>query len=462
MESINASAMAWARERFGEFVCPDGRRRARLVQMAAAVLMHPAGRVTRVFADSASREGAYDWLQHPDDDARQLARLESCAAIRACRDDPFVWVPVDMMDLHLTDRQGTKGTGRLHSDRRPRRGLIVTTALLIRADETIAGVATQTYFARPAGKVSDCHERSIADKETRFWGTVVATTATRIEALAPGCQPWFLCDRGADFADFILDNLRACRLWTVRAKHDRKVIDLEHARLRALVASQPVLGEGTVWTEDSEQSPRRRAVRVQLRACPVVLQLSDRLAQTQWASSVWAVSVTEIDAEVGHEALNWLLLTSYPVEDLGDAVLVVQGYGRRMRIEEYHRVWKSGGCDVESQQLRGRTIVKWSRLLSSVAVRLLQLRDASRTQPATSAAEWFSPTEIEATVLLRQPRDHTPGTPPTLGRMVRWIAELGGYTGKSSGGPPGIEVITRGWNRVEVAVEVLEKLQRPP
>jgi hypothetical protein len=46
--------------------------------------------------------------------------------------------------------------------------------------------------------------------------------------------------------------------------------------------------------------------------------------------------------------------------------------------------------------------------------------------------------------------------------MVRWIADLGGYTGRSSGGPPGITVIGRGWERVEVAVEVLTKQRQPP
>lgn len=449
-------------ERFGDFSCVDGRRRDRLVRMAAGVLSRPAGRVTRVFFDDASRQGAYDWLEHPDDDARQLARLEAHAAVSACQNDEFVWVPVDMTDLHIVDHAADKGTGRLHSDLRPRRGFIVTTALLVRANENVAGIAAQTYFARPAGLVGDSHDRPLAEKETRFWGAVIATTVSRMQAHAPNCRPWFLCDRGADFAEFILDGLRACRLWTVRAKHDRKVIDLEHQRLRELLAAQAPLGAATLWIEDSTRTPRWRAVQVQLRACPVVLRLTERLARQEWASSVWGVLVTEVDPPMGEEGLNWLLLTSYEVSDFSDAVLVAQGYGRRMRIEEYHRVWKSGGCDAESQQLRGPTIVKWSRLLSSVAVRLLQIRDASRTHPATSGTEWFSPVEIEATVLLRQPRDHTPGIPPTLGRMVRWIAELGGYTGKSSGGPPGIEVFKRGWLRVEVAVEVLEKLKCQP
>jgi len=458
-----SSAQTWAQQRFGGFSTPDPRRRARVIQMASTALDRPAGRVTRVFLHAAARQGAYDWLEHPAADARALARCEAAATVQACHGDAFAWVAVDMTDLQVVDHADAKGTGRLGSNLHPSRGFYVTTAFVVRADGATAGVVAQSYWARPAMPPAARYGRPLEDKETRFWGQTLTLTVAHFAALAPGCRPWFLCDRGADFAEFILDNLRQEWLWTVRAKTDRRVIDPEHTRLCALVAACPVLGRATVAVEDSAASSRWRVAQVDLRATPVTLELRTRLDRRQWAAPVWAVSVTEVGAPSGVEGLSWLLLTSYPSEDLSDAVLVVQGYGRRTRIEEYHRVWKSGGCDVEAQQLRSAAAIeKWSRLLSSVAVRLLQLRDASRQTPAVSATDWFTPLEIEATVLMRQPRDHTPDVPPTLGRMVRWIAELGGYTGKSSGGPPGITVIGRGWERVEVAVEVLARQRQLP
>ena len=458
-----SSSLAWAQQRFAGFSTPDPRRRARLIQMAATVLDRPAGRVTRVFLDTAGQQGAYDWLEHTANDARALARCEATATVLSCRGESFAWVAVDMMNLNVTDHARVKGTGRLASNRRPERGFLVTSAFVMRADGATAGVAAQSYWARPEGPPAPRYGRPLEDKETRFWGRTLTITASRFASFAPGCRPWFLCDRGADFAEFILDNLREEWLWTVRAKTDRRVIDLEHARLCALVAHRPALGLATVEVEDSKATSRWRLAHVALRATPVTLELRTRLDRRIWAAPIWAVSVTEVDPPQGVEGLSWLLLTSYPSEDLSDALVVVQGYAMRTRIEEYHRVWKSGGCDVEHQQLRSAaTIEKWSRLLSSVAVRLLQLRDTSRHTPAVSATDWFTPLEIEATELLRQPHDRTPGIPPTLGRMVRWIAELGGYTGRSSGGPPGITVIRRGWDRVEVAVEVLAKQRQPP
>ena len=42
---------------------------------------------------------------------------------------------------------------------------------------------------------------------------------------------------------------------------------------------------------------------------------------------------------------------------------------------------------------------------------------------------------------------------PTMATAIRWIAELGGYTGKSSGGPPGATTIGRGREARAAGVE---------
>ena len=43
---------------------------------------------------------------------------------------------------------------------------------------------------------------------------------------------------------------------------------------------------------------------------------------------------------------------------------------------------------------------------------------------------------------------------PSLVDVVRWIAQEGGYTGKSSGGPPGAIVLSRGMERLQVLFRV--------
>ncbi|HRI65294.1 MAG TPA: hypothetical protein PK156_13690 [Polyangium sp.] len=57
------------------------------------------------------------------------------------------------------------------------------------------------------------------------------------------------------------------------------------------------------------------------------------------------------------------------------------------------------------------------------------------------------------------PRPAIPDEPPTIATVVLWIAEIGGYTGKSSGGPPGSTTIARGLERLQLAAELL-RIQR--
>ncbi|MRG96682.1 transposase [Polyangium spumosum] len=163
----------------------------------------------------------------------------------------------------------------------------------------------------------------------------------------------------------------------------------------------------------------------------------------------------------GEERIEWLLLTNHPITTLEDACLVVFGYTQRWRIEEFHRTWKQGGCNVEATQLQTSEHVKrWATLLAAVAMRIERLKYLSRNQPDLPATEELSRYEIDALILKRRKRKN-PGIPDgilTIGIATQWIAELGGYTGKSSGGPPGSITIGRGLERLAPVAETLQQL----
>jgi hypothetical protein len=46
--------------------------------------------------------------------------------------------------------------------------------------------------------------------------------------------------------------------------------------------------------------------------------------------------------------------------------------------------------------------------------------------------------------------------------MTRWVAKLGGYTGKSSGGPLGIRVLGYGLERVMTAAIAIASIPNDP
>ncbi len=105
----------------------------------------------------------------------------------------------------------------------------------------------------------------------------------------------------------------------------------------------------------------------------------------------------------------------------------------------------------------------WATLLAAVAVRIERLKILARTEPQQPADIELTRHEIRALIVLkRQQKKRTEvitDAMPTIGQATLWIAELGGYTGKSSGGPPGSITIRRGLDRLLPAAQLLQALE---
>ena len=80
-----------------------------------------------------------------------------------------------------------------------------------------------------------------------------------------------------------------------------------------------------------------------------------------------------------------------------DVLAVIDGYTKRWRIEELHRVWKSGALRVEETQLRSAArVIKWAILAVVTAARIERLRILARTNPDDSALTMLSEHEIQS------------------------------------------------------------------
>jgi hypothetical protein len=111
-------------------------------------------------------------------------------------------------------------------------------------------------------------------------------------------------------------------------------------------------------------------------------------------------------------------------------------------------------CGIEDTQLEdGDHIVRWAVILSAVAMRVERLKYLARMTPDAPASEELSQPEIDAIIGLKKPKGYKLGDMPTIGLAVRWLADLGGYTGRSSGGPAGSIVIGRGLMWIAPAIE---------
>jgi hypothetical protein len=452
----------WATAEFGSAKLGDERLVKRAILIASSLAAYVVGTIVGTFSTEAQREAAYKFLGNVKVTVSALAMAAWRTCAQRCSEESWVYVAVDGSSISLPDPHRTRGTGPVGSHNHKGRGFIVMTAIAISSRGVALGVCGQKFWSRADRKIKhDRARRPFEKKESFNWVEVARQTMTNFVAHGGKCVPWFLFDRGGDIGDVLTIAVNANWRITVRATHNRRTQEGgEHRLLRAKLLSQPENGFYDLAVPEGKKRTKRVA-RMSVRASKVTFVLTHSWTGKKRTVTLNAVLAREVGTTPPGEAcIEWLLLTTVAVNNFADAKLVIDGYAQRWKIELFHNLWKSGRCNIEQSRLHtADRIQKWATLLASVAVRTLRLTYLARTEPETPSDVEFSRDEIDAIILVREPKDYALGDTPPLGILVRWIAEYGGLTNKSKKIPPGKLVIARGLNRLASIVEVMPRLR---
>ena len=449
----------WAQRTFGGTELGDVRRTARLVRMARRAVRRPSGKVTEVFGRGAERQAAYDLLESDCADADAFTAALTRSTAHACSHHERVLVVLDGTSLTLTDRRQSKGLGRIGTFSANASGLKLINAIALTTAGEPIGVADQRWWTREE-RAPRGHYRSADTRESVHWRDAVTNIGAVAGKLAPDTKLHFLADREADASLLIWKLLELGHEFTIRSNSNRKVLGSRGAaRLRPALAQRDPIATMHVALL---ASPRRRArtAKLVIRAARLDVQMRDHHVQerrVQALTFVWA-------REERAGGVDWMLVTNTDVTSAEDACEVVRRYTKRWRIEDFHRTWKSGLCRVEDTQLRSASaIIKWATILAAVAGRAEALRHNARERPDAPATTVLSDDEIEALVLLKEDIKSRVETVSadglTVQQAVRWIADLGGYTGTHNSGKPGPTTIGRGLDQLIPASIAIARLR---
>lgn len=456
-------AADWAEEVFGCAELGDVRRTSRLVRMAARAMRRPSGKISEVYDSPAERQGAYDFIESSEIDARAIGLAMAQSTARQCSEQEWVYVPLDGTSIKLWDGTGgRKDFGAIGTYANGATGLKLHSALAVTPDGVPVGIAAQVWWSRPRKRENPrrpSYKLPLASKETRHLLACIDQVVEHFSEHAPNTKCWFQMDRGCDAQYVLLRLASSGHFFTVRSHTLRKVADAGCRRiwLKSVLRRERELGRFELCLPKTEGRAARRAT-VSVRSKSVTLQLRDKRTKKCFELLTNVVLAEEEGTRV--DRVKWLLLTNRPTSSYEQALAVVRGYEQRWRIEEFHKTWKTGTCNVEQSQLHSaERVMRWATLLAAVATRVERLKRLARSSPELDASEELTSAEIAALVLLKRKRktaNEKVPEHPNIGTATRWIAELGGYTGKSSGGPPGSITITRGLERLALAAEILE------
>jgi hypothetical protein len=431
-------------------------------RVLTAACRAPAGTVTGVLKESAPRQATYKFLESEHTSYEPLRSSFAAATARRASGAPYVFVAIDGSSLSLADRAGSR-FGAVGPTREGGRGMKVITAYAVASDGVPVGILDQQWWARvPRLKGSRAKCRKLADRETVHWCAAIDASKQALAAEAPETKPWFVIDREGD-GFHVLAGLREGCHFTLRANGNRRVVTESGARryLDDVLAKAPLRAHMSIDLPATAKREARRA-RLHIRAERVTLDMREKWTKQRVSMTVNVVELREVwTTPRGESPVVWRLYTDHPVATDSDLEAIANSYRTRWRIEEFHKTWKTGACNVESSQLRSqKPLLIWATIMATVAARIERLKVLARTQPESPPEIELSTHELAALLLLRRAykrrNEVVPRRVPSMEVAVRWIAELGGYTGKSSGGPPGSTTIRRGLERLEMAAKVLE------
>jgi hypothetical protein len=432
----------------------DARRLRRFQQIVAAAAESLGETIAATFKRPADRQAAYDFVEHETIEPERVLDVVSDATASAVAKHDEVLLLLDGSSLSLVDEDRSKGFGSVGSKSLGARGLKVLTSLVCDVEGTPFGCGRLQFWVRGDEPVRKRQYRPLQSRESFQWHQAVDATAKSFAKFASNTKIHVVADREADASEFLKKLSDEGYEFTIRGGQRGRVMYVDGRRLNLLrkVKTSPSLGTYAVEVRGSA-TQRKRTAHMEVRTAKVELVLRDRHRHERTSRAVTVVWARETSG--GKQRLDWVLLTSKNVRTPHDAAKVIGTYTCRWRIEDFHRAWKKGGCDVEKNQLRSAgAVIKWASVMAVVAARAEHLKHRSRTEPKAPASSEFSDDELAALRLAKSAQkkrtEKLHEGELTLDLAVRWLADIGGFVGNRGSGPPGSTVIARGLERLEI------------
>ena len=444
--------LLWATATLGCSDFGDRRRHLRAVRVLAQKATRPVEGILQGSANPASAKGSYRLLENPSVNAGQFWDGIHHHTAKSLHGLDQVYVIQDTTPLIFPGLFATVGLGTLGKAKEE--ALLMHSALAIRSDRQVLGLLYSHVWARPLEQFSTVEEREsspIEEKESREWllGMERVKQLRRQHGLR--IQVVHIIDRGGDVHEVfqkVLDEGDDC---VIRSARNRRVAGPYHY-LEETLAAQPPKDCYQIEVPRKHGERKRRA-EIELRSTTVTFTPPGS-RHGRLPISINVVWVNEPNPPRGVKPLDWLLLTTLPVETVEECRRVVEIYKCRWVIEDFHFTLKSG-CRIEETQLKtaGR-IEEYLALCCAVAVLILQLRNRARTEPDVPCTLVLSDDEWKVlwayTHGIPVAQAHSP---PTMAQAVKLIGRLGGHLGRKGDGMPGVRTLWRGWSELQLLVE---------
>jgi len=403
----------WAGNEFGGANLGDQRLSERLVECARAQASMPGRAFCGVAqGDKAAIKAYYRLIDQPDDSAvtleailaphrqRTVQRMKALSTVLCIQDGT---------DVSYSGLAACEGLGVIGSNQTGARsgGLHLHSTLVVSTEGLplgILGAQCSAPSTKPKEESRAPTAIPIEQKKTFSWIKALRECSDLAGEL-PETRQVCVMDREADFFELFDEQRRTPKVdLLVRAKHDRSTND-DELHLFDCLRQSPVQGQlhikvqrQSTRTKKSKKQAhpghKKRTAHVELRYREIEFRPPSYLRDKQ-PVKLWVVHVVEASPPADAEPIEWFLLTTCRIAAVEQAQECLRWYCLRWRIEDWHRVLKSG-CRIEALQHKTAERLKRAIAINLViAWRIMLMTLLGRECPQLPAEVLFSDLEIE-------------------------------------------------------------------
>jgi Transposase DNA-binding/Transposase DDE domain len=438
----------------------DARLSSRLTKVISGLMAGPDRSFPSLF-DDASLEGAYRFFNNDGVTPERILQPHIEATIARMAGESTSLIVHDTSTMSFDPSDAREGLGRVRS---AGQAFFAHVSLALSGDGSrlplgVVGLATHT---RHGPKKKRGHSKPDVSREFDRWGLQVSATAslngvdrTRIV---------HLMDReGDDFALFA-QLVGSKDRFVIRLAHDRLLDPNESGganKLAQAVTKIVMVAEREVALTQrpvGERSPKQlrihparegRMAKLAFGATKVALRRpqtqSKQLPETL---DLHVVRVWELDAPQGNPPVEWLLLTTEPIDTAAQILTIVDWYRARWVIEEFFKAIKTGCAYGKRQFETYDALLNVLATFMPIAWRLLRMRAQARAAPDAAATTVLSSTMI---VVLHKFTRIKLRPCPSAREVLLAVAALGGH--QKHNGEPGWLTLARGYEKLQTLTE---------
>jgi hypothetical protein len=453
----------WARDEVRTVDLGDERLDARVATLLSALGNRPNLSIPAACRGRAEMEAAYRFFDNDKVTFGKVLEPHSDRTLERLAQQKVALLVQDTSEIDLTrPEQEVEGAGDLDGSRR---GFLLHVMHAFTPEGVPLGtvwaeILNRTDGVSQASAAEKDHQRKhtpIEEKESLRWLTGLRQ-AREVAQQLPGVQCVCVADSEADIYELFAEPRGEQPLhWLIRACQDRALETATARHLRDEVLATPLLykvellirgRQAKTAAEDRSRRQNRetRQAHVEVRAATVTLRPPWRHDRDLPPVAVNVVLVREPHPPAGEPPVEWILVTTLPIDTLEQVRTIVEYYCVRWCIEVLFRTLKSG-CRIEQRRFEHvDRVLPCLGLYLIVAWRTLFVCRMGRSCPELDCEAIFEPSEWKA-VWVAVHSKKPPKKTPRLSVMVHLIASLGGYVERPRS-EPGAQTLWIGLQRM--------------